>query len=114
MIISSGLGSGLDINAIVEGLVAAEGDPKLAKLDRTEANLQAKLSSFGTLKSALASFGGAASTLAQISTFRAHTSETSDFSLVRVSADSTASAGSWPVVLKLGSRLAYPLSPPQE
>jgi len=95
MIIASGLGSGLDINAIVEGLVAAEGDFKVAKLDRTEATLQAKLSSFGTLKSALASFGSSASTLAQISTFRAHTSETSDFSLVRVSADSTASAGSY-------------------
>lgn len=97
MIIASGLGSGLDINAIVEGLVAAEGDAKLAKLDRKEATLQAKLSSFGTLKSALASFGNAASTLAQISTFRAHTSETSDFSLVRVSAGSTASPGTYSI-----------------
>jgi flagellar hook-associated protein 2 len=97
MIISAGLGSGLDINAIVDGLVEAEGAAKLAKFDRTEANLQAKLSSFGTLKSAMASFGDAASSLALISTFRAHSAETSNFSAVRADASSTASAGTYSI-----------------
>ncbi|MBV1907135.1 MAG: flagellar filament capping protein FliD [Pseudomonadales bacterium] len=97
MIITSGLGSGLDINGIVEGLVEAEGAAKLARLDRSEVTLQAKLSSFGTLKSALSSFGDAASTLAQLSTFRANTVETSDFGLLRAKAGVNAVPGSYSV-----------------
>lgn len=53
-IISSGIGSGLDIAGIVQQLVAAEGQPVATRLGQQEARAQAKLSAFGSLKSVLA------------------------------------------------------------
>ena len=52
-IISSGIGSGLDIAGIVQQLVAAEGQPLDTRLGLKESRAQAKLSAFGSLKSAL-------------------------------------------------------------
>lgn len=51
-----GLGSGLDINNIVNVLVEAQQLPKEALFNRSELNIDAKLSAFGQLKSALSSF----------------------------------------------------------
>ncbi len=89
-ITTSGLGSGLDINGIVEQLVAAEGDPKSAKLDAREAQLQAQLSAFGSLKSALSSFGDQTSNLSLLSTFRANNSTSSNEGIVAATAGTTA------------------------
>ena len=50
---STGLGTGLDINSIVSQIVAAEGTPTQNRLDRREAELQTKLTAYGTLKGAL-------------------------------------------------------------
>ncbi len=55
-IISSGIGSGLDIAGIVQSLVAAEGQPVESRLGQQEFRAQAKLSAFGSLKSALSDF----------------------------------------------------------
>ena len=52
-IVSSGIGSGLDVAGIVQGLVAAEGQPVETRILQREARAQAKLSAFGSLKSAL-------------------------------------------------------------
>ncbi len=52
-IISSGIGSGLDIGGIVQQLVAAEGQPLDTRLTLKESKAQAKLSAFGSLKSSL-------------------------------------------------------------
>ena len=52
-IVSSGIGSGLDIAGIVQQLVAAEGQPVESRIALHEARAQAKLSAFGSLKSAL-------------------------------------------------------------
>jgi len=53
-ITSAGVGSGLDIAGIVQQLVAAEGQPVEQRLGQQEGRAQAKLSAFGSLKSALA------------------------------------------------------------
>jgi len=55
-ITSTGIGSGLDVASIVQSLVAAEGQPVETRIARQEARAQAKLSAFGSLKSALADF----------------------------------------------------------
>ena len=55
-IISSGVGSGLDVQGLVQKLVQAEGAGKSAQLDTAEAKAQGKLSALGSLRSALASF----------------------------------------------------------
>ncbi|MCP5090817.1 MAG: flagellar filament capping protein FliD, partial [Gammaproteobacteria bacterium] len=55
-IVSTGIGSGLDIAGIVQSLVAAEGQPVELRIGRNEAKAQSKLSAFGSLKSALSDF----------------------------------------------------------
>jgi flagellar hook-associated protein 2 len=53
MISVPGIGSGLDINSIVAGLVAAEGDAKTFLLASKGADTEAEISAFGGLKSVL-------------------------------------------------------------
>jgi flagellar hook-associated protein 2 len=53
MISVPGIGSGLDINAIVSGLVAAEGDAKTFLLANKRSDTEAEISAFGGLKSIL-------------------------------------------------------------
>ncbi len=50
---SAGLGSGLDVQGLVDQLVAAEGQPTQERLDRKEVGIQASLSALGTFKAAL-------------------------------------------------------------
>ena len=53
MISVPGIGSGLDVNAIVSGLVAAEGDAKTQLLTNKRSDTEAEISAFGGLKSVL-------------------------------------------------------------
>ena len=55
-IVSTGIGSGLDISGIVQSLVAAEGQPVELRIGQKEARAQSRLSAFGSLKSALSDF----------------------------------------------------------
>jgi flagellar hook-associated protein 2 len=55
-IVSTGIGSGLDIAGIVQSLVAAEGQPVELRIGQTEARVQSKLSAFGSLKATLSDF----------------------------------------------------------
>ena len=54
----SGVGSGLDLNGLVTQLIAAEAEPAQRRLNTREAELQARISAYGTLKSALSAFRG--------------------------------------------------------
>jgi len=95
---SLGTGSGLDLAGLVDKLVAAEGAPAAARLDRNEANIQAKLSAFGSLKGALSSFQSSIAGLAQFSTFQKKSvSTTSTTDLFTVSASSSAIPGTYNV-----------------
>jgi flagellar hook-associated protein 2 len=69
-IISSGVGSGLDVAGLVKKLVEAEGAPKSLQLDKEEAKVQAKLSALGSLRSALASFRDTVTVLKSASKFQ--------------------------------------------
>jgi flagellar hook-associated protein 2 len=80
-IITSGVGSGLDVAGLVKKLVEAEGAPTTLRLDKEEAKVQAKLSALGSLRSAIASFRDAVAGLKSIGGFqgRQTTSSTPDF-----------------------------------
>lgn len=56
MISITGLGSGLDVDALVTGLVAAEGDVKTQNLNDQRTDLSTEISAFGTLSSVLGLF----------------------------------------------------------
>jgi flagellar hook-associated protein 2 len=53
MISVPGIGSGLDINSIVQGIVSAEGNAKTLLLANKGADIEAEISAFGGLKSIL-------------------------------------------------------------
>jgi len=96
-IISSGVGSGLDVAGLVRKLVEAEGAPKAAQLDKEEAKVQAKLSALGSLRSALASFRDTCAVLKTASKFQGRAATLSVTDFVSAAATSTASPGSYEV-----------------
>src|SRR5688572_25214099 len=89
---SPGIGSGLDINDIVTKLMTAERAP-LTRLDAKEAPLQARLSAFGTIKSALAALRDATTTLTTPGKFDALSAKMGDTTIASASASATAAAG---------------------
>ncbi len=95
MISVPGLGSGLDVAGIVSQLVEVERQPVAQRLDRKEANLQARLSAFGVLKSAISSFQDSLAVLSDTSGFQARTGASSDTDVATVSATNSAAAGSF-------------------
>lgn len=68
MITSPGIGSGLDVNAIVTGLMNVERQP-LTILARKKSAFQTQVSAFGTLKSALSTFQTSVSALSSPAKF---------------------------------------------
>ena len=93
---SAGIGSGLDVASLVSQLMAVEKAP-IALLDTKEASFQAKLSTYGTLKSSLAALQTAAKALATPATFSPIKASVADATALAVSASSTAVAGSYDV-----------------
>jgi flagellar hook-associated protein 2 len=67
---SNGTGSGLDVQGIVQKLVAAEGAPQSTRLDAAEAKAQAKLSALGSLRSALSGFQDSLAKIKDLTTFQ--------------------------------------------
>jgi len=94
-ITAPGLGSGLDVNGIVSQLVAVERQPVAQRLDRREADLQARLSAFGVLKSAVSSFQDSLGALSDPAVFQAKTSQSSNPDIATVSASNAAAVGSF-------------------
>ena len=97
----SGLGSGLDVESIVSQLMEIEQQP-LVRLQTREAGIQAQISAVGTLKSQLASFQTAVEKLADPETFSSTNTSLSDDSVLSVTTDADAAAGTLSVeVLRL-------------
>jgi flagellar hook-associated protein 2 len=89
-ITSNGVGSGLDVQGIVQKLVTAEGAPKSALLDSQEADAQAKISALGSLRSTLASLQDAVTKLKSLSGFEGRTVSTSSEDFFTATAGTTA------------------------
>ena len=95
----TGLGSGVDINAIVKTLVAAETDPKSNQIKRQTANNTAMLSGVASLKSALSVYQAAMKKLNDTAapSFSAYTATSSSDTTVKATSDNTAVPGSYMV-----------------
>jgi len=96
-IIAGGLGSGLDINGLVEQLVAAEAEPKNTRLNSQELELGSELSAFGTLKGALSAFQTSVNKLNSATAFQVFTATSSSNDVFTASADDTAVAGNYSI-----------------
>lgn len=89
-IVSTGIGSGLDIAGIVQQLVVAEGQPVEARISQQEARAQAKLSAFGSLKSALADLRDKLDVMKNLDKFLARKAVSGNEDFFSVSADTNA------------------------
>ncbi len=99
-ITAGGIGSGIDVNGLVQQLVSAEGQPATQRLDRREANIQADLSAFGSLKSALSRFQTAVKALQSQDNFLKQIATSSNTELFSATADKDAVAGSYSVEIQ--------------
>jgi flagellar hook-associated protein 2 len=93
---SLGIGSGLDLNGLVSKLMEAEQAP-LAALAKKEADFQAKLTAYGTLKSAFATFQTAARGLSSASKFNTSKASAADATVLTATASSIAKPGSYSI-----------------
>lgn len=90
---SLGLGSGIDIRSIVDGLVSAERQPQEFLLTKQETDIQAKLSSYGIFKSGLSDFRASLAGLRDAGKFAALQAKTSQSDVISASVSSNADAG---------------------
>lgn len=93
-ITAAGLGSGLDVNGIVNQLMGLERQPLIA-LGQKEAAFQAKISAYGSIKSVLSSFQTAVRGASDISKFEAYKATSADTTLYTATASSAAAPGSY-------------------
>lgn len=93
----TGIGSGIDIDAIVKASVAAERAPKDSQLARLTTKTTTQITSLGTFKSALGEFQTAAKNLNDASLFGTRKATSSDAARVTASAEKTASTGTYRV-----------------
>lgn len=96
---SPGIGSGLNVASLVSSLMATEQGPMNTIL-KQEATDQAKISAYGTLKSALGDLQTAASTLNQSSTFTSVAANVADSSYFTAAPTSGAVAGDYNIQVK--------------
>lgn len=94
---AQGIGSGLDISGLVSQLVEAERAPQANRLAGKEARIQARLSAFGSLKSALDTFKNSLSALKNAETFSKRSATVGDKDIFTASVNDTAVAGNYSV-----------------
>lgn len=85
---SPGLGSNLDVNGIIDQLMAIERAP-ITQLDRKEAGYQVQISAVAALKGALTSFQSAVSRLDDLSRYQATKTSIGDATVVAASITGT-------------------------
>lgn len=96
---SSGIGSGLPVESLVTQLMAVEKKP-LDAIDAKEAGLQAKLTAFGTMKSALATLQTAARALSTPAQLAPLKSSVSDPTVLGATAGAGATAANYSIEVK--------------
>ncbi|MGB5245060.1 MAG: flagellar filament capping protein FliD [Woeseia sp.] len=96
-IISSGIGSGLDVSGLVSQLVAAEGQPAEQRIIRGEAAAQSRLSAYGSVKSVLSEFRDQLEVMKDLDQFLTRKASSANEDLFTVSATTTALPASYSV-----------------
>lgn len=96
-IISSGIGSGLDIGGLVSQLVAAERAPVENRLNTNQVKVQAKLSAYASLKSSLSTFQSSLNSLKDSGLYENRKAVLSNKELFTVSTTSAADVGSYSI-----------------
>ena len=93
---SAGIGSGLDVNSIVDGLMKVEQQP-LDQLQTKASSIKSTISAYGAIQSAMSTFRDAVAAIALPSTWNATTGTSADPGSVAVSTTSNAAPGNYAV-----------------
>ena len=93
---SAGIGSGLDVNGIIDSLIKVEQVP-LTKLQTVGSTMQTKLSAFGQMQSLVSSFRDAAAQLQNPTTYAVTSAASSDTTAVGASSGTKALPGTYSV-----------------
>lgn len=96
----TGLGSGIDIDSLVGGMVAAERAPKEAQLARLEKQTTTRITSLGSLRSAMSTFQSALEALNKPELFKARSTSVSGKDVLTATASTSAGAGSYQVEVR--------------
>lgn len=100
----TGIGSGMDIDAMVKAISSAEQAPKASQLKRLEDKTTTQLTSLGQMKGAISNFQTALSALNSPSSFLARKASSSESSVATATASQSAVAGNYKIeVEKLAS-----------
>ena len=94
---SLGVGSGLDLQSLVDGLVAAESQLRLGSIATREAAATEKISAYGLLSSAVSEFDSSLTSLASFSSFEERTTTSTNSDAFSVSASLDAALGSFSI-----------------
>lgn len=89
----TGIGSGMDIDAVVKAMVSAEQAPKQSQLSKLESRTTTQLTTLGQLKGAISSFQSALVALNSPSQFLARTASSSDAKVLGATASQSAPSG---------------------
>ena len=95
-ITAAGVGSGLDIESLISGLMSVERRP-LNILSQRQGQVQSKISAIGELSSAISEFRTSMDSLKSLSSFEIYKANSSDDTVFTATADSTAVAGSFAI-----------------
>jgi flagellar hook-associated protein 2 len=95
LITSTGIGSGLNINAIVSSLTSAYGAAQQNEITAQQTTLNAQVSAFGTFSSALSTLQATLSTLENPGTLAGFSATVGATSVASATADSSAVAGQY-------------------
>ena len=99
-ITSTGIGSGLDVQSLVSQLVAAEAQPTELRIARKEADLQARLSAYGSLKAALTTFQDELGKMSDLDVLLKRSVNVPDDTLLSASADDKALPGTYDIEIQ--------------
>ena len=96
-ITSTGIGSGLDVNGLVQQLVTAEGQAASQRLIQRETQFQSRLSAYGSLKSSLEGFKTAIDALQNNDAVRGRTISSSNEDAISLAVTSDAVPASYSI-----------------
>lgn len=105
---SLGVGSGLELDSLLQKLVAAEGTPRMNALARREAAVQANISAFGSLKSTLDQFRSSVRALTAADALQQRSVSTGNSTLFSATAGAAATVGTHSIQV-LGTARAHRL-----
>ena len=96
-ITSIGVGSGIDLESLVENIISAERDPTTNRLNLEQVKTESKISAMGSLRLTMGAFQDSLASLQDTDLFNSRTANSSDNALFTASASNSADLSSYAV-----------------